>query len=125
MKQQSITSLPPSPEAEQRSRMIKYSIAMGVRLVCIVAMLFARDWWLVVCAVGAIALPYFAVVIANVGSPARIPAVERPGGILPVRPGADAAGPGAGSAAGSDERAGEAGHAASDPPRNDRDEDGR
>jgi hypothetical protein len=98
MKQQSITSLPPSPEAEQRSRMIKYSVAMGVRLVCIVAMLFARDWWLVVCAVGAIALPYFAVVIANVGSPVRRSAVERPGAILPAQPRADASGTGSGSA---------------------------
>ncbi|MGI9825150.1 DUF3099 domain-containing protein [Agromyces sp. Marseille-Q5079] len=97
MKQQSITSLPPSPEAEQHSRMIKYSVAMGVRLVCIIAMLFARDWWLVVCAVGAITLPYFAVVIANVGSPVRTNAVERPGNILPAQPRADAAGAGAGS----------------------------
>jgi len=91
MKQQSITNLPPSPEAELHSRMIKYSVAMGIRLVCIIAMLFVRDWWLVVCAVGAITLPYFAVVIANVGSPVRTNPVERPGNILPSQPRADAA----------------------------------
>jgi hypothetical protein len=102
MKQQSITSLPPSPEDEQRSRMIKYSVAMGVRLVCIIAMLFVRDWWLVVCAVGAIVLPYFAVVIANVGSPVRATPVERPGSILHTQPRADAAGATSGDAAGAD-----------------------
>ena len=40
MKQQSITTLPPSPEAERRSRMIKYTITMSIRVLCIFAMLF-------------------------------------------------------------------------------------
>ncbi|MFF2274033.1 DUF3099 domain-containing protein [Agromyces sp. NPDC058136] len=82
MKQQSITTLPPSPEAERRSRMIKYTIAMTIRVLCIVAMLFVDGWWLAVCAAGAIFLPYFAVVIANVGSPKRRNRVLRPGGIV-------------------------------------------
>ncbi|WP_082462147.1 DUF3099 domain-containing protein [Agromyces sp. Leaf222] len=93
MKQQSITSLPLSPEAERRSRMIKYSIAMAIRLLCIFAMLFVQGWWLVVCAVGAIVLPYIAVVLANVSGPGLGGAVERPGTIVPVS--------GAGSATGS------------------------
>jgi hypothetical protein len=84
MKQQSITTLPPSPEAERRSRMIKYTIAMSIRVLCIVAMLFAQGWWLVVCAAGAIFLPYFAVVIANVGSPSRQSEVLRPGSIVRI-----------------------------------------
>jgi hypothetical protein len=86
MKQQSITTLPPSPEAERRSRMIKYTIAMSIRVLCIVAMLFAQGWWLVVCAAGAIFLPYIAVVIANVGSPTRQTEVLRPGAIVRVEP---------------------------------------
>ena len=86
MKQQSITTLPPSPEAERRSRMIKYTIAMSIRVLCIVAMLFAQGWWLVVCAAGAIFLPYIAVVIANVGSPTRQTRVLRPGAIVRVEP---------------------------------------
>ena len=57
MKQQSITTLPPSPEAERRSRMIKYTIAMAIRVACIFAMLFAQGWWLAVFAAGAIFLP--------------------------------------------------------------------
>ncbi len=86
MKQQSITSLPLSPEAERRNRMIKYSITMGIRVVCIILMLFVQGWWLVVCAIGAIVLPYFAVVIANVHADPRGAEVVRPGGVEVYRP---------------------------------------
>ena len=86
MKQQSITTLPPSPEAERRSRMIKYTIAMSIRVACIFAMLFAQGWWLVVCAAGAIFLPYVAVVLANVSGPTRSTEVLRPGGLVPRTP---------------------------------------
>ncbi|HYI32956.1 MAG TPA: DUF3099 domain-containing protein [Glaciibacter sp.] len=87
MKQQSITSLPLAPELERRNRMIKYSIAMSIRVVCIVLMLFVEGWWLLVCAVGAITLPYFAVIIANVHSDPRKAAVLRPGAVDVYRPG--------------------------------------
>ncbi|MTA81348.1 MAG: DUF3099 domain-containing protein, partial [Actinobacteria bacterium] len=60
--------------------MIRYSVAMGIRMVCIVLMLFVKDWALIVCALGAIFLPYFAVILANVVAPARSKAVEGPGG---------------------------------------------
>ena len=86
MKQQSITTLPPSPEAERRSRMIKYTIAMSIRVLCIFAMLFAQGWWLVVFAAGAIFLPYVAVVLANVSGPTRSTQVLRPGGLVPRTP---------------------------------------
>ena len=85
MKQQSITSLPPSPEAERRARMIKYSIAMGIRMVCIVLMLFVQGWWLLICAIGAITLPYFAVVFANVQGGAVASTVVRPGAVQVFR----------------------------------------
>ncbi|TFD89169.1 MULTISPECIES: DUF3099 domain-containing protein [Cryobacterium] len=85
MKQQSITSLPASPEVERRNRMIKYSIAMGVRIICIVLMLFVQGWWLLICAIGAIALPYFAVVVANVKITPRGPEVLRPGTVATYR----------------------------------------
>ena len=89
MKQQSITSLPASPEVGRRNRMIKYSIAMGVRIICIVLMLFVEGWWLVVCAIGAIALPYFAVVVANVQVAPRGANVMRPGSVELFRPADD------------------------------------
>ncbi|WP_448810065.1 DUF3099 domain-containing protein [Agromyces bauzanensis] len=87
MKQhQSITSLPPSPEAERRARMIKYTVAMSIRVACIFALLFAKGWWLAVFAAGAIFLPYVAVVLANVSGPSRDTEVLRPGSIVPVTP---------------------------------------
>ncbi|WP_139417125.1 DUF3099 domain-containing protein [Agromyces laixinhei] len=80
--QQSITMLPPSPEAERRARMIKYSIAMSIRVLCVIGMLFARGWWLAVLAAGAIILPYFAVVVANVEGSGGRRNVLRPGGLV-------------------------------------------
>lgn len=82
----SITSLPPSPDDERNSRMLKYSIAMGIRVICIVAMLFLHGWWLVIPAIGAIVLPYFAMILANVGSPGESGNVERPGGLELAHP---------------------------------------
>lgn len=85
---QSITSLPPSPEEERRARMIKYTIMMGIRVACIVALLFAQGWWILVFAAGAVFLPYFAVVVANVATNRPQAEVERPGSIVPIgRPG--------------------------------------
>jgi hypothetical protein len=80
-----ITELPPSPDDERRSRMIKYSVAMGVRMVCIILCLFVPGWWLLVPALGAIVLPYFAVLIANTATRSTATVVERPGGIVQVR----------------------------------------
>jgi len=85
MKQQSITSLPPSPEEERRSRMIKYTVAMGIRMVCIVLLLFVQGWWLLVFALGAIVLPYFAVVFANVQGSGAVSTVMRPGAVQVFR----------------------------------------
>lgn len=65
--------------------MIKYSIAMGIRVICIVLMLFVHGWWLLVCAIGAVTLPYFAVVIANVHSDPTGSQVVRPGAIQVFR----------------------------------------
>jgi hypothetical protein len=81
---QSITSLPESPDEDRRRRMIRYSVAMGIRVVCIVTCLFVKGWWLILPIVGAIVLPYIAVVLANVGSRGG-DEVLRPGAIVPVR----------------------------------------
>lgn len=85
-KQQSITSLPRSPEDDRRSRMIKYSVTMAIRVVCIGLCLVVPGWWLLVCAIGAVALPYIAVVLANSVIRPSTPPVLRPGGIVPVQP---------------------------------------
>ena len=62
---QSATSLGVSPEDERRSRMIKYTVAMSVRMVCIVAGVFTTGILMWIFFGLAIFLPYFAVVVAN------------------------------------------------------------
>ena len=63
---QSVTSLGESADAERRTRMIKYTVAMVIRTICIVVgVIFANGWFMWVCFAGAIFLPYFAVIIAN------------------------------------------------------------
>jgi predicted tellurium resistance membrane protein TerC len=81
--QQSVTSLPPSPDQERRGRMLKYSIAMGIRLVCVVLLFVIPYWWRWFFAVGALALPYIAVVIANTASSNGTAVVARPGAVVP------------------------------------------
>lgn len=79
-----ITELPSSPEAERRLRMIRYSIAMGIRMACLVLVFALPDWWRLIPAIGAIALPYIAVIIANNVSRRPSVGVARPGSIVPV-----------------------------------------
>lgn len=62
---QSVTNLEQSPEDERKSRMIRYTVAMSLRVVCIVLGVYVSGWFMWVCFAGAIFLPYFAVVIAN------------------------------------------------------------
>lgn len=86
MKQpQSITSLPESPDDERHRRMIRYAAAMGIRLVCVFACFFVKGWWIVLPLLGAVFLPYVAVVVANVGT-SRRGTVERPGALARVLP---------------------------------------
>lgn len=80
----SITELPPSPDHERRMRMIKYAVAMTVRVICLIVVLFVPGWWRLVPAIAAAALPYFAVVIANNVHTSRATPVERPGAVVPA-----------------------------------------
>ncbi|WAB81259.1 DUF3099 domain-containing protein [Microcella daejeonensis] len=82
-----ITSIPASPTEERHVRMVKYAVAMGIRLVCIAACFVTPGWWLLIPALGAIILPSFAVLVANNVVPSSGPAVERPGQMMPYSPG--------------------------------------
>lgn len=64
--------------------MINYTIAMSIRMVCIILCLFVRGWWLLLPAIGAVVLPYIAVVLANATVARPTETVLRPGGL--VRP---------------------------------------
>jgi Protein of unknown function (DUF3099) len=84
---QSITTLPLSPDEERRSRMVKYSIAMGIRTLCVVSLIFVQGWWIVVMVAAALVLPYLAVVVANTRSRGAAQAMaERPYAALPPAP---------------------------------------
>jgi len=77
-----ITNLPPSPDHERHVRMVKYAIAQAVRLVCIVLLVPVPGWWKIIPGIGAIFLPYFAVVVANNVRARPVGPVERPGGVV-------------------------------------------
>jgi hypothetical protein len=49
--------------------MLKYTLAMTIRVVCIVAAMFVEGWLMWLAFAGAIFLPYFAVVLANAQGP--------------------------------------------------------
>jgi len=67
--------------------MLKYSIAMGIRVVCIGLCLVTPGWWLLIPAAGAVFLPYFAVVIANNVRTGVASSVRRPGALMRRDPG--------------------------------------
>lgn len=83
---QSITSLPASPEDDRRRRMKQYTIAMSVRMVCVICCFFAQGWWLLLPVLGAIILPYFAVVAANTidSTASKSTKIVPPAGVLVV-----------------------------------------
>jgi hypothetical protein len=78
-KVQSVTTVGESPDLERKSRMLKYTIAMSIRVVCIVAAIFVEGWLMWLAFAGAIFLPYFAVIIANaqVSSSGKISSVVK------------------------------------------------
>jgi hypothetical protein len=86
MKKPSITSVPTAPDKERHDRMVKYTVAMSIRVLCLISLIWVRGWWILIPAAGAIFLPYFAVVIANVGSGRNRNQVERPGSIERYEP---------------------------------------
>lgn len=81
---QSATSLPAAPRDEVHDRMVRYSITMAVRTACFLAMLFIQPygWWTFALAIGAIFLPYFAVVVANVGADSVVTRATSPDRVL-------------------------------------------
>ncbi len=60
--------------------MVKYLVMMGIRVACFAAMVLVTPygWYTWLFAVGAVVLPYIAVVIANVGQSGRAASAERP-----------------------------------------------
>lgn len=70
---QSATSIDQNPEQERNSRMRRYTIAMTVRMLCLVLGVFTQGPLMWIFFAGAIFLPYFAVVAANVQTNSKTP----------------------------------------------------
>ena len=78
-----ITEAPPSPKAELDYRRRRYAITMGIRVVCLVlAAAFHNIIWLwPVFALGALVLPWVAVLLANDRLPAKSSRFQRYAGV--------------------------------------------
>lgn len=73
-----VTSVGVNPARDRAYRMRMYFLAMSLRVLCITSLFWLRGWWILLAALGAILLPYFAVLIAN--------AVSHVGGTRPDAP---------------------------------------
>ena len=62
---QSVTGIGQNPEQERKKRMIKYTVAMTVRVICLVLGMILQGWLMWLCFAAAIFLPYVAVILAN------------------------------------------------------------
>ena len=89
---QSATSLPRAPRDEVGARSTRYLLTMGIRIACLLLMVFVTPygWYTWVFAAGAVFLPYIAVVTANVGQDSRSTVREDPERALPAAPEASA-----------------------------------
>lgn len=87
-KRPSATSLPQSPQDDEATRIRKYLVTMGIRVLCLVLMVVVQpySWYTWIFGLGAAVLPYVAVVLANVGKDAHEARAERPELALPAPP---------------------------------------
>lgn len=72
-----VTTLPLSPEEDRHRRMFRYALMMSIRVVCIVLLVVIPWPWALIPGIGAVFLPYFAVLVANATS-GSVRQVERP-----------------------------------------------
>ncbi|MFC4396385.1 MULTISPECIES: DUF3099 domain-containing protein [Micrococcaceae] len=69
----SITDAAAAHSEDMRQRMIKYALAMGIRMVCLILIFVVDGWFKVIPVIGAVFLPWFAVIIANGSDKAETP----------------------------------------------------
>ncbi|MGG5172573.1 DUF3099 domain-containing protein [Pseudarthrobacter sp. J1738] len=67
-----ITDAGTAHSEEMRQRMIRYALAMGIRIVCLGLIFVVDGWFKILMVAGAVFLPWFAVVIANGGDKAEV-----------------------------------------------------
>lgn len=73
-----VTSVGMTPLEDRAKRMRFYFVAMSMRVACIASLFFVRGWWVLLAGIGAVVLPYLAVMIANAASNLPDEKPERP-----------------------------------------------
>ena len=68
----SITDAAAAHSEEMRQRMIKYAVARGIRMVCLILIFVVDGWFKILPVIGAVFLPWVAVIIANGGDQAEV-----------------------------------------------------
>lgn len=68
----SITDAATAHSEDMRERMIKYSVAMGIRMMCLILVFVVDGWFKIIAVAGAVFLPWIAVVIANGSDKAEV-----------------------------------------------------
>ncbi|WP_457962385.1 DUF3099 domain-containing protein [Arthrobacter sp. D1-29] len=68
----SITDAAAAHSEDMHQRMVKYALAMGIRMVCLILIFVVDGWFKILMVAGAVFLPWIAVVIANGSDKAEI-----------------------------------------------------
>lgn len=83
--QYNVTSVGANPKEDRAHRMRFYFISMTLRFLCVASLLWVRGWWVLVPVLGAVILPYLAVMVGNAiastgdsGRPERVTPQELP-----------------------------------------------
>jgi hypothetical protein len=71
-----VTSAASSTSEDQDARVRRYLLMMSIRVACFGLLFVTSGWMRWVAIIGAVALPYFAVVIANAVRPRQEGAIE-------------------------------------------------
>lgn len=65
VQQYDVTSVGVNPAEDRAHRMRMYLLAMSLRVLCVVSLFWVRGWWILLVGIGAVVLPYVAVLIGN------------------------------------------------------------
>lgn len=71
-----VTSAPSSPSDDQGDRIRRYLTMMSIRVACFALLFVTHGWVRWAALIGAVVLPYFAVVIANAVRPRQEGEIE-------------------------------------------------
>lgn len=76
--QYDVTSVGVNPAKDRAHRMRVYFLTMTLRVLCVISLFWVRGYWIILVGIGAVVLPYIAVMVAN--------AVSHVGGETPEAP---------------------------------------